>query len=167
MAPKRAGRKVAPCGWEGGVGLSLQRGSCIHCLEREIHGELFFTVSSALPDTLVLVYSCVYLGCSTRFHCSFFLCTSFQLPEGQCQLPACLPRVWSLFPVSRENNTALGGSWQPSPTWLPLIGLSKGFGHKNRLHLVWRQGSQGFMSVAEGARHCPRVMVGESGLKTR
>ena len=33
--------------------------------------------------------------------------------------------------------------------------------------LVWRQGSQGFMSVAEGARHCPRVMVGESGLKMR
>ena len=26
--------------------------------------------------------------------------------------------------------------------------------------LVWRQGSQGFMSVAEGVRHCPRVMVG-------
>ena len=33
--------------------------------------------------------------------------------------------------------------------------------------LVWRQGSQGFMSVAEGARHCPRVMVGESGHKMR
>ena len=33
--------------------------------------------------------------------------------------------------------------------------------------LVWRQGSQGFMSVPEGARHCPRVMVGESGLKMR
>ena len=30
-----------------------------------------------------------------------------------------------------------------------------------------RQGSQGIMSVAEGARHCPRVMVGESGLKMR
>ena len=29
--------------------------------------------------------------------------------------------------------------------------------------LVWCQGSQGFMSVAEGAHHCPRVMVGESG----
>ena len=26
--------------------------------------------------------------------------------------------------------------------------------------LVWCQGSQGFMSVAEGAHHCPRVMVG-------
>ena len=26
---------------------------------------------------------------------------------------------------------------------------------------------QGFMSVAEGACHCPRVMVGESGLKMR
>ena len=33
--------------------------------------------------------------------------------------------------------------------------------------LVWRQGSQGFMSVAEAACHCPRVMVGESGIKRR
>ena len=28
-----------------------------------------------------------------------------------------------------------------------------------------RQGSQGFMSVAEGARHCPRVMVGDQASK--
>ena len=32
--------------------------------------------------------------------------------------------------------------------------------------LLWRQGSQVSMRVAGGARHCSRVMVGESHLKT-
>ena len=35
-----------------------------------------------------------------------------------------------------------------------------------RESLLWRQGSQVSMRVAGGARHCSRVMVGESHLKT-
>ena len=49
-------------------------------------------------------------------------------------------------------------------TLIPSCGASVGFltryDGELREPLVWRQGSQGFMSVAEGARHCPRVMVG-------
>ena len=47
------------------------------------------------------------------------------------------------------------------------VGFLTRYDGELREPLVWRQGSQGFMSVAEGARHCPRVMVGESGLKMR
>ena len=45
--------------------------------------------------------------------------------------------------------------------------MSRKWGRLVGFLYLWRQGSQGFMSVAEGARHCPRVMVGESGLKMR
>ena len=47
------------------------------------------------------------------------------------------------------------------------VGFHTRYDGELREPLVWRQGSQGFMSVAEGVRHCPRVMVGESGLKMR
>ena len=45
------------------------------------------------------------------------------------------------------------------------VGFLTRYDGELREPLVWCQGSQGFMSVAEGVRHCPRVMVGESGLK--
>ena len=46
------------------------------------------------------------------------------------------------------------------------VGFLTRYDGELREPLVWRQGNQGFMSVVEGAHHCPRVMVGESGLKT-
>ena len=36
-----------------------------------------------------------------------------------------------------------------------------------RKPLMWRQGSKVSMAVARGACQCFRVMIGESGLKTR
>ena len=66
-------------------------------------------------------------------------------------------------PSSRENG---GVSWVFSICGASVWFLTR-YDGELREPLVWRQGSQGFMSVAEGARHCPRVMVGESGLKTR
>ena len=59
-----------------------------------------------------------------------------------------------------------GVSWVFSSCGSSVVLLTR-YDGELRGPLVWRQGSQGFMSVAEGARHCPRVMVGESGLKTR
>ena len=45
------------------------------------------------------------------------------------------------------------------------VGFLTRYDGELREPLVWRQGSQGFMSVAEGVHHCPRVMVEESSLK--
>ena len=39
------------------------------------------------------------------------------------------------------------------------VGFLTRYDGELRETLVWCQGSQGFMSVAEGVRHCPRVMV--------
>ena len=66
-------------------------------------------------------------------------------------------------PSSRDEG---GVSWVFS-SCSASVGFLTRYDVELREPLVWHQGSQGFMSVAEGVRHCPRVMVGESGLKTR
>ena len=71
---------------------------------------------------------------------------------------------------ARVSTTALcpgDGLSKADPPISPFPTYITRYDGELREPLVWRQGSQGFMSVAEGACHCPRVMVGESGLKMR
>ena len=76
--PWERGEKGSPL-WVGRRDWSetFGRGQRIRCLGREIYRELCFSVSDALSDNDMLVYSCVYLGCSVGFHCSFFLFNFF------------------------------------------------------------------------------------------
>ena len=66
-------------------------------------------------------------------------------------------------PSSRDDR----GVWWVFSSCGVSVGFLTRYDGELREPLMWHQGSQGFMSVAEGVRHCPRVMVGESGLKMR
>ena len=66
-------------------------------------------------------------------------------------------------PSSRDDG---GVSWVFSSCGASVEFLTKYLGEL-RKPLVWHQGSKVYMSVVRGARQCFRVMIGESGLKTR
>ena len=66
-------------------------------------------------------------------------------------------------PSSRDEG---GVSWVFSSCGASVEFLTKYLGEL-RKPLVWHQGSKVYMSVVRGARQCFRVMIGESGLKTR
>ena len=74
------------------------------------------------------------------------------------------PRAGTVSPFRAEQGTSLE---TPSRARASSRVEVTRYDGELREPLVWSQGSQGFMSVAEGARQCPRVMVGESGLKMR
>ena len=59
-----------------------------------------------------------------------------------------------------------GVSWVFSSCGASVEFLTKYVGEL-RKPLMWRQGSKLSMHMARGARQCFRVMIGESGLKTR